>query len=240
MSNKYLFAVLLAANVLVFIWEASLRVPAEDNPASDTATLQLLSEQGVMPAAVKADSISTGTATAAPLPDSGPTAVPGDRPEYTVCLEVGPFDGKTYAAAAERWLSRRRTQVWMRSEPPLNGLDFFVYLPRMEQRDLEAALNESHEKGLNNFSTVRDERGELRVSFGKFSTESQAKARQRQLAHSGIHAQVHAASRTTPAYWVDVASERGSDLLAETRARFRERALPRQIDCAKLASLNNG
>lgn len=172
---KWLFLLLLAANVALFAWlypEGQDPV-APQPPRPGPGTLTLLSEVGE---------------------ESGDASTPGFDPDQAQlvgrnCHVSRMLDSRAEANALQDRLPDGLAEVEPVEDSRLLG--HWVYLPPTDSNgEARAVVQELRDAGLDDVSLVREEAYRNAISLGVFSSEERARQRQQQVADLGVTAEL--------------------------------------------------
>lgn len=194
---KWIFGVLVLANVALFMWGrwyhqplVSLE-PPKPRPPVAREKLKLLSEPGVRLV------LRTSKATLKPR-TSGSSAAASN------CFELGPFTTLKKTRGAEEKLDSWGIDHTRVSEFETLGPSYRVYLPPLPTR--QAAERKRHELtqlGFSDHAIIQGEEGmENAISLGIFSVEQNAITRAKQLARKDIDALIQPIPNVRPVYWL--------------------------------------
>jgi len=192
---KWLFALLLLANVALFMWGQWYRQPLvrPSAPPPDVAQekIKLLNEPGVRLL------LRSRNAPAAPVP----TANVASR-----CFRLGPFEQAAAADDAGRRLRAAGFEFRRESEEDTRPVAWHVYLPPLPSREAaERRRRELTRLGFRDHALIQEAGLENGISLGVFSVEDNARARVEQLARRDVRAQVRAIPGTRTVYWLSLA-----------------------------------
>ncbi len=182
---KWLFLLMLAANIALFAWHypASTRDPEPRPGKPGPGTLTLLSEADAEAGA----------------PEPGPHSRLADR----ACFASQAVDSRDEAAEWQRAMPDGRALVEPMEE--VRQLGYWVYLPPMEtEAAAEERLEELRERGITDLSLVRQGERRYAISLGVFSSRERARERREQLLDHGVEAEAGERLRRTERYRVVV------------------------------------
>lgn len=180
---KYLFLLLMLANVVVFI--AWMRLPAPDAVPGQSPER-----------ALTADVIELE-----PL-DDGSRASAQEREQAVVgagqsCLRLGPFYSPAALEPAKRWASGAGFEYLQVPGEESFKVGDWVYLPPFETREQAVArAQELRDMGIDDIYVVASDGFRNAIALGLYSTERGADQRLEFLTDMGVEAQVHERMRT--------------------------------------------
>ncbi|MGD8177418.1 SPOR domain-containing protein [Marinimicrobium sp. ARAG 43.8] len=201
MRAIFLVLVMINLGLLAAHWfsagekERPVASPEEVSPVAGGASLTLLSE------------------TARELPRRAETEVaPIEALAPPLCVLVGPYGAEEEAQAPFDRLRALDIDVSLEPLTVSDGRGYWVHLPpELSQR---AALLRLHELQAKQIDSYVIPRGELAngISFGMFSREALAVARQEALRQQGYDAKIHEIERTHRELWLTMPSAQAAAL----------------------------
>jgi len=223
---KYLFLLLVLANVVVFV--AWLRVPSP----------QVVPE-GPPERALTADVIVLEPLT--PRRDAGdqvPTRVVGEGDH---CMKLGPFYSPAIAEQAGAWSERAGLSHVQSPGSETFKVGDWVYLPPLESREAAVArARELRDMGIDDIYVVASDEFRNAVALGLYSTERGVRQRLEYLQQMGVQAEVRDRTRTREVInlyvWGEQVPQAG-DLPAYIQD---EGASLEAVDCQRIEELHEG
>jgi hypothetical protein len=194
---KWIFGVLVLANVALFMWGrwyhqplVSLE-PPKPRPPVAREKLKLLSEPGVR--------LVLRSSKAMPKPKTSDSPAAASN-----CFELGPFATLEKTRAAEGKLDSWGIGHTRVSEFETLGPSYRVYLPPLPSRQAaERKRRELTKLGFSDHAIIQGEEGmENAISLGIFSVEQNAITRAQQLARKDIDALIQPIPNVRPVYWL--------------------------------------
>ena len=180
---KYLFLLLVLANVVVFVgW---MRVPAPE-----------MAPEGAPERALTADVIVLE-----PVVDPQRETAREDGArvvgEHDTCLRLGPFYSSTIASQARTWAGNREMSYLQVPGQETFTVGDWVYLPPLESREQAVArAQELRDMGIDDIYVVASDEFRNAIALGLYSTERGVRQRLEYLNQMGVEAQVHERTRT--------------------------------------------
>lgn len=180
---KYLFLLLMLANVVVFV--AWMRLPAPD-PVPGTPPERVLTADVIELEPVEDGSRATAQAGEQALVEAGQS-----------CLRLGPFYSSAALDPAKNWASSAGLEYLQVPGEERFKVGDWVYLPPFETRDQAVArAQELRDMGIDDIYVVASDEFRNAIALGLYSTERGAAQRLAFLAEMGVEAQVHERMRT--------------------------------------------
>jgi hypothetical protein len=257
---KWLFVLLLAANIIYFGWELDreTRLQIRNNPPEvsipvTARQLQLISELEVPPslrevpkmetiAAVTHDADGTtdeAEQLVAELPDIQVTALEGIL-EPVSCYRYGPVPDEELIRGLHDWFrSRNAIAAMYDTEEPAANM-FWVYLAPQESREnAMALLEEMRSKGIGDYRLIN--RGDMvnAISLGLFSSREAVDARLAELQEKGFVPVVVPYADVRRMYWLDVQLPAASVATEEMFDGYPSRFTSVPVACAGLSGMGN-
>lgn len=199
--GKWLFALLVLANVGLWLWTTGVR--HDGTPPAEGARAPLHPDKMRL------------------LDEPGAALVPhAAAPSATACYRIGPFDDAGLASAAGARLEElllaydRRTE----EQPVVTG--YRVFLPPLSSREAaEKKRRELVRLGFKDSAVMQEEGAPNAISLGLFTVEANARKRLRALAAKKVEAQLQTLTQARRAHWLMLGP---ADNLAGVVARLRE------------------
>lgn len=210
---RWIFAVLLLANVALFMWGRWYHKPLVDTepppPRPDVAAekMKLLSEPGV-----RLTLRTRNSSGASPADDAAAR-----------CYQLGPFATLDKARVAGATLDAWGLAYTRVAEFETLGPAYRVYVPSLGSKDAaERRRRELSKLGFTDHALIQDEEGmENAISLGIFTVERNARARVAELARKGVKASIQPIPNVQPAYWLALSAQAGNGQIGGTPlARF--------------------
>jgi len=191
---KWVFGVLVLANVALFMWGMWYRAPLvgdipRPRPPVAAEKMKLSSEPGV-------ELRLHPPRPAIPPPDQLATA--------PRCYRLGPFTAPGQAQAAARTLEAWGLEHTQVAEPETLAPIYRVYLsPLASRAQAERKRRELTRLGFTDHALIQQEQDmENGISLGLFSVEQNARARAAQLARRGVKASIQPLPNVQLVYWL--------------------------------------
>lgn len=232
---KWVFAILVLANLGFWLWATGIREPegqpiVSTRPALAPEKMRLLSEPGV---------------TLTPRPKPQPPRPAGSEPAAATavrrdaagaCYRVGPFADAESADKAGVALTRLNVSFVREIEEQRRVASQRVYLPPFPTKEAaEAKRKELTRLGFRDHALIEEEGMQHAVSLGVFSVEANARRHMKALAAKGIEARIEPLYQIRTAYWLALhlnAPASDHDPLAALREHRWEAANVRLIEAA--------
>lgn len=243
---RWIFFVLLGANILLFGWHMLFYQPLDRRQAF--APVSPLAGQDVPSIRLLRDApqrVSTPENTPPEnTPENAPLAevVDSDELEKSLCTFVGPFGETAKAEQLVERLSAMGVQGEVAKVDIPAGPGYWVYLkPLASRREALRRLAELQAQGVDSYVIPR---GELAngISLGMFSKEPLAQARMREMADMGITPELHVIERSYQEVWVSIPAAQASGLGDQAWRRLLEspkNTERKQNFCLHVASQDN-
>lgn len=207
--GKWLFALLILANVGLWLWMTSIRPNSVERveglrPAVQPEKIRLLSEPGVR------------------LQERAPEAPAPAELTNTVgtCYRLGPFADEAATEKAIDALKQIPLAYERQREEQTVVTGYRVYLPSLASREAaEKRRRQLTRLGFKDHSVIQDEGLENAISLGLFAVETNAQKRLQALAAKKIAAKTQTLTQTRTLRWLTLVP---ADNLADTLPRLRE------------------
>lgn len=212
---KWVFAVLVLANVAFFLWgtgfkPSSLPPPKPAHPAIEAEKIRLLTEPGVIvePRVAKTESLTAIT------------------PQNTAqsCFSVGPFDDAAAFTAAGVRLQELGLSYLERMQEDREPGGFRVFIePFANLKAAEARRRELTRLGVKDHALISEPGRPIGISLGIFSVADNAQNYIRALAKKKVKAKMETLTRTRNSQWLDtypldeIAAQRVKHAFADMR-----------------------
>jgi len=229
---RWLFAVLVLANVGLFMWVTWHRGDAggtiSPRPLFHPELMVPISAPGVTLKSRRNEKPSSPL-----LP-----AKPKMR-----CITIGPFSPSA-AEPAGAWLQAEQFEHAPRNEERQIENSYWVHLGPFENRkQAEKRLKELEKLGVRDLLIMQDREGGVAISLGLFSLAENARIRQQELADKGVTAKQEVRYKTEKWLWLDVRTPEPADsAVAKLRAHdwsgkveIQDRACPVEPAAAPVA-----
>ena len=234
---KWVFAILVLANLGFWLWATGIREPDEQpivraRPALAPEKMRLLSEPGV---------------TLAPRPKSQPPARPAGagpvaateerRDSASACYRIGPFADAESADRAGGELARLKVSFVREVDERRRVASQRVYLPPFPSKEAaEAKRKELTRLGFRDHALIEEEGLQHAISLGVFVVEANAHRHLKALAAKGIEARIEPLYQIRTEYWlalrIDASAASDRDRLAALREHKWEAANVRLTEAA--------
>lgn len=204
---KWLFAVLLLANVAFFMWSRwhgqTQDEGREARPEVNAQTLRLLSEPGAA---------------------RTPRKITAMR---TQCDRLGPLT-EAERAKAVAVLEQLTIPFKARDEAVEMPAGFLVFIPPLaNERRAQAKLRELRRKGIKDFALLSDTAKRNAISLGLFTTPELAERYVADLAKKGVVAQIEPQTREEKQVWIEVEAAVSSEALQRLESELGAKSLHR-------------
>lgn len=191
---RWLFAVLVLANIGLLMWATWYRDGAGDvtppRPLFRPEQMLPLSAPGLTLRARKNERLETPLAAAKPRPR---------------CVNIGPFTSSSNADLAAARLTQEKLNGVRRSEERKSENSYWVYLtPFASRKQAEQRLKELERLGVREILIMQDASGQPAISLGLFNQADNAQKRLQELAQKGVTAQQEIRYRTETLTWFDL------------------------------------
>ncbi len=205
---KWLFAVLVLANIGLWMWaswykETSGQEARQPRPPVAAEKMRLLSERGVR---LKIRRVRPAPSTAPP-PDN-PTPAKANHP----CIRIGPFAELKQAMNAGKKLEKLDIVYEGRTEKRKTVAGYRVFLPPFPSQ--KAAMRKRKELtrlGFRDHALIQEEGMRNAISLGLFKIEANANQHLRRLAAKGVKAKKRPVHSTKTVYWLEASLSPGRD-----------------------------
>lgn len=201
MNAKWLFLVLVLANLLTVVWFARQPEPLAESDSRLLLQAEIPKLESINPAAAQ-------SYPEVPAPLSPPNAeIAGSALPW--CLQLGPFADDLGAERVLLELQAQGFQVTRRVQDEDFKVGDWIFIP--PAADFEAAKREMSRLralGLRDLYVVASEQWRNAISLGLYSNPGGVERRMRELKALGVDARVESRFRTRRSYWVDA---RGND-----------------------------
>ena len=198
--RRWIFALLLLANIGLLLWGAQYIEPERATPTPappdvNPERMPLLSE------------VPPNQRIARPKPPPPPPPPPPPVSEGgPICHRLGPVADGAQAAGLERTLSAQGLAFTKREEAAQEVTVYRVYLPPLRSKaEVERKRRELTQLGFRDHALIQDEGLENAISLGLFSVESNARNHLRRLADKGVRAELQTLQQIRPVYWFELA-----------------------------------
>jgi hypothetical protein len=192
---RWLVAVLLLANVAVFMWirwhAAPLESPDVPPERAEVAPekMRLINEKGVRL-----------VARAQPPPATTVPAVAAKT-----CARLGPFAGEEEAARAASILGEKEIRFERQKEERRSVTGYRVILPPFPSRQAaEAKRQELNRLGFRDHALIQEEGKTHALSLGLYAIEANAQRHLRRLSEKGVEARLQPLHQTRTVYWLEL------------------------------------
>ena len=190
---RWLFAILVLANVGLFMWATWYREGTGDvtspRPVFRPEQMLPLSAPGLTLRARKNERVETPLAAAKPRPR---------------CVSIGPFPSASADSAATR-LTEEKFSATRRDEERKSENSYWVHLtPFANRKQAEQRLKELEQLGIREMLIMQDANGQVAISLGLFTQADNAQKRLQELAQKGVTAQQEIRYRTETLTWFDL------------------------------------
>jgi hypothetical protein len=223
---KYLFFLLVFANVLLFLWEDRTR---GFHPDADSAhrelplpgaveRIALLSERPAVPKATdefeeaemalqsKLNAEAEQAESSRPeQPPQPPEPVPAPPVTVTDCYQMGPFSTRSAATELLGLIKPHAREAAIGVKPSDVADGWWVLIPKAESMEAAKAKRQMlQEKGVRDFWLFN--KGELQgaISLGLFQSRDKAETAQKQFMEKNIISEVVPRSVRAEAYWIRI------------------------------------
>jgi hypothetical protein len=210
--RRWIFALLVLANVGMFLWgvqylEPERPTPSQLPPDIRPEQMQLVSE---MP---------PNALTARPKPPPPPpTPAPAPLAEGRICYRLGPVADATQAMNLERALAAQALAFTKREEPGPRIIIYRVYLPPFASKaEAERKRRDLTRLGFRDHALIQEEGFHNAISLGLFTVEANAQNHMRRLAEKGIKAQMQTQEQVRTVFWFELAPVVANDLPARLK-----------------------
>jgi hypothetical protein len=221
---KWVFAILVLANLGFWLWATGIREPQDQpvvsgRPALAPEKMKLLTEPGV-----KLVPRPKPRPQPARPADSEPAAATEGRGETAgACYRVGPFADAASADKAGAELTELNISFVRELEEQRRVVSQRVYLPSFPTKEAaEAKRKELTRLGFRDHALIEEEGMQHAISLGVYSVEANALRHIKLLAAKGIQARIEPLYQIRAGYWLALrldAPAAGGDALAALRAR---------------------
>lgn len=207
---KILVAILLLANLSVFVWhfrwsEADQPGHVQVSAGGDPATwLVLAREQPSRPA-------SPPVVTAAVVAPSDDEDLTVDAP---LCYSLGPFERRGDLARVQEYLAGLNIPAERRVSKDNSRQGFWVYLPPAGSQEARDTLARLKQEGVTDYFRVATGEQKDAISLGVFSRSDLAQRRLRAMRKQGFQPQLETVPLPRRLYWLDWPVEGNSALNA--------------------------
>ena len=204
--GKWLFALLVLANVGLALWATGFRpgsdVPEGPRPALHPDKMRLVDESGAQLLARNARPAAAG------------------KTEAGGCYRIGPFADAAQADKASAVLKEIPLAYERRAEEQTVVTGYRVYLPPLPTRDTaEKKRRELSRLGFKDSSVMQEEGMENALSLGLFTVKANAQKHLQALAAKKIDARMQTLSQARTLHWLYLgAVESPADVLPRLRA----------------------
>lgn len=195
MKLKWVFAALVLANLGLLMWASWYQeAPLEQNRQAQAPVapekMRLITEAGVKRVPRKAPPPAHSELTAN---------------STSVCLQIGPFTDSDLLAIAEAKLDEQKLPHKRRSEEINIIAGYRVYLPSLASKEAaERKRKELARLGIKEHVVMQEEGFRHAIALGLFSVESNALARQRELAAKGVQARIQPLEQARTQRWLAI------------------------------------
>jgi hypothetical protein len=198
--RRWIFALLLLANIGLFLWGVQYIEPERVTPAQ---TPQEIHPER-MPLVAE---VPPGKLAARPKPPPPPPPPPPPVTEGgPICHRLGPVVDGAHATALERTLGAQGLAFTKREEAAREVTVYRVYLPPLRSRaEAERWRRELTQLGFRDHALIQDEGLENAVSLGLFTIETNARNHLKRLADKGVKAELQALQQMRSVYWFELA-----------------------------------
>jgi len=203
---RWLFAILVLANLGVVMWASWYREPVV--PPSPSP-LPPLHPEKMVPLSVPGlvlkplpQAVNARASKSAPL---APVKTETPPPPPHQCLTIGPFDTDAAAQNAGASLHAGGIVYSLRTQDDRVVSSYWVFLPpRASHRQAELTLRQLDRKGIREHVIVQEPGMDDAISLGLYTQPENARARIAELVKKGVHAKLQTRYRTRTRYWLDV------------------------------------
>ncbi len=201
---KWVFAILVLANLGFWLWATGIREPEEQpivsaRPALAAEKMRLLSEPGV----TLAPRPKPQPPPARPAGQEAAQAQEARRDAAGACYRVGPFTDAESADKAGAALTRLNISFVREIEEQRRVASQRVYLPPFPTKEAaEAKRKELTRLGFRDHALIEEEGMQHAVSLGVFSVEANARRHMKALAAKGIEARIEPLYQIRTGYWL--------------------------------------
>ncbi len=249
---RWLFLILLAANILYFGWALNqqthedIRNAAAAMPVpSGARKLRLIRDLPSPPPLRQTAAVpAPGTAVnLAPMPKDLVSRLPqidvtnlAAESVQNTCLTFGPLPDEQQTTALADWFRSRQARVQQRSSSPRDKSLFWIYLaPLGTEAGARAVLDELKKKGISDYRLISQ--GDLKnaVSLGLYSSQAAVNDRLAQLRHQGYKPVVVPYTGTGRVYWLDVKIPGGTSALRDVYQGFPSHFNSVPVKCSQIA-----
>lgn len=191
---RWLFAILVLANVGLLMWATWYRDGAGDvtppRPVFRPEQMLPLSAPGITLRARKNERLETPLAAAKPRPR---------------CVSIGPFLSSANADSAAARLTEEKFSATRRDEERKSENSYWIHLtPFANRKQAEERLKELERLGIREMLIMQDANGQVAISLGLFTHADNAQKRLQELAQKDITAQQEIRYRTETLTWLDL------------------------------------
>lgn len=196
MKLKWIFAVLVLANIGLWMWASWYK----DRPVEETRSarapvapekMRLFKEPGAKLVPRKTPPPANAELTASVAP---------------ACFHIGPFPDVNLVARAETRLNELPLTYSRRAEETRSVTGYLVYLPPLPSpKAAERKRQELTRLGFKDHALMQEEGMQNAISLGLFTVEANAESRVRELAAKKVQARIQPFQQTRTRFWLDVA-----------------------------------
>ncbi len=214
---RWIFSLLLLANVVFFLWQFQSRqsppaAPTADQPIPGHVNRLLLLEE------VDRTELRVRSFARAPEPAEPSEGAARDAPtaELPVCYTVGPLQDEDRIAQIDAWLSERDAITSLRVGERREINTYWVYLPPFPSVDeAKARQARMREQGISDIYVIPGGNMAGAVSLGLYSQRDTLERRIQQLHDEGYSPEVQPRYKITKASWIEVELPAGFDFPEE-------------------------
>lgn len=209
--RRWIFALLLLANVGLFLWGLQFLEP--ERPARSAAPREINAER--MPLL---KDMAPNKLLARPKPAPPPPPVPSTDGQS--CYRLGPIAETEQLKQVESDLGAQALAFTKREESARQVTGYRVYLPPFPTRaDAERRRRDLTRLGFSDHALMQEEGYQNAISLGLFAVEANAQNHLKRLAERGIEAQMLAVEQSRSVHWLEVTPGEGaSDVAARLKA----------------------
>ncbi|MGH8279984.1 MAG: hypothetical protein ACRETQ_10555 [Gammaproteobacteria bacterium] len=206
--TRFLFFLLVVANLVALIWFGWLQSPVRSAPLA--MPLSQVKPLRLVAALTPAERSALIVSAPAPQPVSGAVSSAD-----TSCASYGPFPSAETAATGVARLQKDGAVVTQHTVPGKVRLGYWVYLPPfISSGQAESAAALMKQRGVKDLYIVTTEPNRNAISLGVYSDRYGALAHQKAIAALGYHPLVGERFRDAPRYWVEARAANGALPLA--------------------------
>ena len=181
---RFIFAILLLANIAWFAWTHWVERPVQETP----------------PATVEAPQLVLAREAPAGETAARPAVQPTDN-----CLSLGPFGDLTDAARASTLLRKNGLQPRQRAGEGVVWKGYWVSLEQVPDRaSAEGIIERLRRFGIGDAYSMPDEGRKITISLGLFTERQRALQRMDEVKALGFEPLMAERERSGTVYWIDV------------------------------------